>query len=398
MRSCYYFLPEKKEEQTYLYLSKKKNLPPSAAVTTTSPLHCSESDLGLTPATMAGAAGAASPAPHRGLPEEIVVWEILVRLPPKSLLRCRAVCSAWRRTTSARAFLLAHHARQPALRILSKIEHDGGESMLVFHNRAATTQLLQPVARLGEVFYLEASCDGLLILNSKTGDRFSICNPATRQCAPLPQLSGFRVMGMYPHSPTGEPATSSHWTPPIHRGAQPPEGEDIIDWDGVLVRGRLHWALEDSMVMVFNTTAESFYLMRSPSTDDSLAFEMDGTLGVHDFTYATEIVNIWVLQDYESEVWTLKCRIQLPLPVTEFSVRSDHATSCMVWVVPGNGELLMLVQFAEWLLQVDMDGKLVATFHHQDVWPTLIQLKQSLVLHAFFPTLEGYAVNDVPFI
>ncbi|KAM3335446.1 hypothetical protein ACQJBY_029743 [Aegilops geniculata] len=346
---------------------------------------------------MAEAAGtAALPTSHRGLPDEIVFWEILVRLPPKSLLRFRAVCSAWRRATSACAFLLAHHVRQPALRVLS----DGGESILVFDNRAATTQL-QPVARLGEVFYLEASCDGLLILHSKIGDRFSICNPATRQCAPLPQLSGSRVLGMYPHSPTGEYrilATDFHEAcyifaldsarPPRSIGSLPPEAEGIIHWAGVLVRRRLHWALEDSMV-----NAESFHLMRSPSTDDSLAFEMDGMLGVHNFTNAIEIVNIWVLQDYESEVWTFKCQIQLQLPVTDFSVRSGYA-----WVVRGNGEFLMLVKFAECLLQVDMDGKLVATFHRKDVWPTLIQLKQSLVLHAFFPTLEGYAVNDVPFI
>jgi F-box interacting protein len=354
---------------------------------------------------MAEAAGAAaSPTPHRGLPEEIVVWEILVRLPPKSLLRCHAVCSAWRRATSARDFLLAHHARQPALRIL-----DGGESILVFDNRSAAAQL-QPVARLGEVFYLDASCDGLLILYSKIGNDFSICNPATRQCAPLPQLSGFKVLGMYPHSPTGEYrilATDFHEAcyifaldsahPPRSIGSLPPEAEGIIHWDGVLVRGRLHWALEDSMVMVFNTTAESFHLMRSPSTD-SLAFEMDGMLGMYNFTYATKIVNIWVLQDYESEVWTFKCRIQLPLPVTDFSVRSGYATSCSVCVMRGNGEFLMLVKFAECLLQVDMDGKLVATFRRQDVWPTPFQLKQTLVPHAFFPTLEGYVVNDVPFI
>ncbi|KAI5002455.1 hypothetical protein ZWY2020_027105 [Hordeum vulgare] len=53
----------------------------------------------------------------RGLRDEIVIWEILVRLPPKSLLRCRAVCSIWRRLTSSRDFLLAHHNHQPTLPI-----------------------------------------------------------------------------------------------------------------------------------------------------------------------------------------------------------------------------------------------------------------------------------------
>ncbi|KAI5002313.1 hypothetical protein ZWY2020_026963 [Hordeum vulgare] len=47
----------------------------------------------------------------RGLPDEIVIWEILVRLSPKALLRCRAVCRAWRNATSVHDFLLAHHAR-----------------------------------------------------------------------------------------------------------------------------------------------------------------------------------------------------------------------------------------------------------------------------------------------
>uniref|UniRef100_A0A8R7U077 F-box domain-containing protein n=1 Tax=Triticum urartu TaxID=4572 RepID=A0A8R7U077_TRIUA len=51
------------------------------------------------------------------LPDEISIREILVRLPPKTLLRCRAVC-AWRRATSTPEFLLAHHARQPALPLL----------------------------------------------------------------------------------------------------------------------------------------------------------------------------------------------------------------------------------------------------------------------------------------
>jgi hypothetical protein len=49
------------------------------------------------------------------LPEEIVVWEILVRLPAKDILRCRAVCRSWRRLTSAADFILAHHRAQPFL-------------------------------------------------------------------------------------------------------------------------------------------------------------------------------------------------------------------------------------------------------------------------------------------
>ncbi|CAN6243893.1 unnamed protein product [Urochloa humidicola] len=49
------------------------------------------------------------------LPYHLMVWEILVRLPAKALLRCRAVCRSWRRLTFAADFLLAHHQRQPSL-------------------------------------------------------------------------------------------------------------------------------------------------------------------------------------------------------------------------------------------------------------------------------------------
>ncbi|KAK1669623.1 hypothetical protein QYE76_057782 [Lolium multiflorum] len=66
-----------------------------------------------------------------GLPDEIVIWEILVRLPPKSVLRCRAVGQAWCRATSTRSFLVAHHDRQLALPIIS-----GSGNILTFDHRA----------------------------------------------------------------------------------------------------------------------------------------------------------------------------------------------------------------------------------------------------------------------
>jgi hypothetical protein len=49
---------------------------------------------------------------------------------------------------------------------------------------------------------LEASCDGLLLLATVDDPSFdpplyySVCNPATRQCAPLPLLRGFSLGGM----------------------------------------------------------------------------------------------------------------------------------------------------------------------------------------------------------
>ncbi|KAM3354277.1 hypothetical protein ACQJBY_025129 [Aegilops geniculata] len=397
--------------------------------------------------TMAEAATAEATPLIRGLPDEVVIWEILVRLDPRSLLRCRAVRRAWRRATSARGFLLAHHARQPSLPVLYGYSCVGNDvmsiSIIPFDHRSglAAADQLQPVARLGHALILpEASCDGLLVLSIASA-YFAICNPATRQYAPLRMISGFSILGMYPHRPTGEyrllmysskstksteqasvlsrtrtrqaPRNQVVWYVLSLGSGQPPRYIECADAkelklsnNSVLFRGCLHWypvrhGSGSIMIMVFDTTAESFRLMRAlvfPGGCDDL-FEMDGMLGMSSSNKAKTIICIWVLRDYESEDWILKCKIELP--VMEIRVpwdSHDHEIFWDVVVVSGDGELLVLVKYAGRLLQVDMDGKLVTTFHHKGVRPTQLQLKQSLVPHAFFPSLEGYVVNDWPFI
>ncbi|KAK1670722.1 hypothetical protein QYE76_058881 [Lolium multiflorum] len=386
---------------------------------------------------MAEAAVAAEAAAlHPGLPDEIVVWEILVRLPPKPLLRCRAVCPAWRRATSTRDFLLAHHARQPSLPLLRSYElNDHGVSLdaILFDHRAglAAVDQLQSVARLGNSFFsLEASCDGLLVLcGTYRNMGYSICNPATRQYARLDDLDGFAFLGMYPHSPAGEyrlllGMSSYGYAPDDQDGYyvfalgsdQPPRRiwcpnvEDMIhESSAVLFRGSLHWHVEQrgtasNMIKVFNTTTESFRQMRAPAVPGKAKlFEMDGMLGMSSFNDAATTVDIWMTQDYESEAWAIKYRVDLP--AAELTVKFGHQRNVVapsrgrsVVVLSLDGDVLVLVEFGEWLLQIDMDGKLVASFHRILQCTNQLHLKQSLVPHAFFPTLEGYVVNGYPFI
>jgi hypothetical protein len=232
---------------------------------------------------MADAVIAGEAPPHRGLPDEIVVWEILVRLPPKALLRCRTVCHAWRRATSSGDFLLAHHGHQPALPLLYlvNVTDDMRQTLDIvpLDHRAgvAAADQLRPVARLGSRnnhMQLDASCDGLLLLATVDDPSFgpplyhSVCNPATRQRAPLPLLRGFSLGGMYPHPPTGgyrlllypdvmwrydderRPSyvvqfacyvyTVGSCEPPRHIGC--PEADELIHGlESVLCRGNLHW-------------------------------------------------------------------------------------------------------------------------------------------------------------
>uniref|UniRef100_N1R258 F-box associated domain-containing protein n=1 Tax=Aegilops tauschii TaxID=37682 RepID=N1R258_AEGTA len=68
-----------------------------------------------------------------------------------------------------------------------------------------------------------------------------------------------------------------------------------------------------------------------------------------------------LLPDYESEAWTFKCQIKLP--IMEISAKCEnHDDDSDVVVVPSDGKLLVLVKFSKWLIQVDVDNKVVKTF------------------------------------
>ncbi|KAF7032163.1 hypothetical protein CFC21_043372 [Triticum aestivum] len=368
----------------------------------------------------AGAGAEATPL-LPGLPDDISVWEILVRLPPKCVLRCRAVCPAWRRATSARGFLLAHHARQPAIPLLYGYNY-ASLDLLPLDYRAGVVAVdqLRSVARLAhdsysldDCFMLEACCDGLLALTAHYPPKLSICNPATRQYAPLPQLDGFKILGMYPHLPTGEYrlllypipveaqggfyiSTLGSGQPPRHIGF--PEAKELRRSSvSVLFRGSLHWCIRNLM-MAFDTTAESFRQVRSPAGPGySNLIEMGDMLGISSLSDKAASVNIWVMQDYEAEVWAFKYRVELPVA----EIRVQFGKSDNYWnvvAVPWDGDVLLLVKFDDCLLQVDIHGKLVSSFRRRDLGPTNLQIKQTLVQHAFFPTLEGYVVNSSPLV
>ncbi|XBI31878.1 hypothetical protein VPH35_055399 [Triticum aestivum] len=348
---------------------------------------------------MADPATARSTRLHQRLPEEIVIWEILVRLRPKALLRCHAVCRAWRRATSVRSFLLAHHGRQPALLLVSEHMNCGDrnyQNIITFNNRAADAQV-QHVARvqLDDTIYLDASCDGLLLFtddsvsqlkrkDSLYGTCYSICNPATREHARLPMLSAFIPLGLYRHHPTGKYRillTQENDDPAINAfyifalgSIQPPrniEGwprEQLTLWGGyVLLRGSLHWRLEkhtskSSHIIVFDTTAESLHEMRAPVVPDpncANLFEMYDMLGMSIFDGEMKIIDIWMMQDYEMAV---------------------H--SC-------DGDVHVLVRFGEWLLHFDTDSRLVASFYHGALRLAQHRLQPLVEKHLIVPVREG---------
>ena len=75
-------------------------------------------------------------------------------------------------------------------------------------------------------------------------------------------------------------------------------------------------------------------------------------------------VGIWLLKNYESEVWSLKYRIRLP--VEEISGRfegCDDSWDVKLWSVNAassrHGGMLFLVSFGQWALHIDTHVKIM---------------------------------------
>jgi len=288
------------------------------------------------------------------LPEDLVVWEILTRLPAKPLLRCRAVCRSWRRRlTSDTKFLLAHHRRQPSLPLVTTGTGDPEERRIdALDHRTGERR---PVARTtgwtaanADDLNVLASCDGLLILLANGG--LQICNPATRQRAPLTLLHGAScISALYPHRPSGsyrvlccfERAEDGHAVYHVHTvgsGEFRCVGEPPGPWASgdlamavsmmgfldppVLADGRIYWQPiqlpggngKANNMLAFDTMAESFQHLLSPVDEGPFLelFQMNsGALGLYHYRGGT--VDLWVLQDHRSWFWSLNSRIKLDL-------------------------------------------------------------------------------------
>uniref|UniRef100_A0ACD5VEH0 Uncharacterized protein n=1 Tax=Avena sativa TaxID=4498 RepID=A0ACD5VEH0_AVESA len=365
---------------------------------------------------------AASPV----LPEDLVLWEIFYRLPAKEILRCRAVCRSWRRLTCDAEFLLAHHKHQPSLPLVlfncdTIVKVPATVDALDLRQSLAVHRPILGFSSYDEchMYYIRASCDGLLIL-SRSCRLYYICNPTTRQWCKLPDVSN--VTALYHHRPSGEyrvlyrkhpkgPGSVVNTVYYVLTVGSSLEGQRCIglrvpspsvkkfmtcttpDYDKppVPLHDCLRWYYGRSMdteskVVVFDTVDESFRCMRSPIADNvapAHLCQMDGTLGICQVERDTMTVQVWELQDYEKEVWSLKHRI--PFPVVEMMKYVSDKVLCLTFVSE-SGDMLVWGHFPWLLFHYDSKGNLVDKFQPDSVYPRVLRLslKESLVRHAFF--------------
>lgn len=375
-----------------------------------------------------------------GLCDDVLV-QILVRLPSKSVLRCRAVCQRWRRITTDGSFLAAHaaHAASCTREMIILPQHQFDPSSLAVETiRPSLDPSPRPIRFLCNRTHRDwcrvlYSLDGLLVLEPRPS-RYIICNPMTRQSASLPPLApqpcftafacGFYLHGssneyrLLCHCLHGETEEARHRqrsyyilstgsTLPRRLGraptpAGPPTG--CVEYDvPVPHRGILLWfsqhseATRTGKMLAFHTVSETFRLMSRPpervgdTTTSRSLFELDGELCVAAMQSVTSL-DIWVLQDYKAESWMLRHRVTM-------LGGSNDVTMRMV-VSVGSGAILIGSPYCDVARLYNLKDKKM----HKDVifgpsLPTFLLFSESLVPHAFFdspphPQFESISFSD----
>ncbi|CAN6328634.1 unnamed protein product [Urochloa humidicola] len=140
------------------------------------------------------------------IPDDLLIYEVLVHLPAKSLARCRCVSRSWRAAIAGATFVRRHlelsRARplSSVLAVPREIDPDDDHATsteISFHrlpllpppqgsNITDAELIWEKAWPEGITRWLSAThCDGLVAIATAT-DRVFVCNPATREFVALP--------------------------------------------------------------------------------------------------------------------------------------------------------------------------------------------------------------------
>ena len=279
-----------------------------------------------------------------------IMENILLRLPVKSMLRCRCVCKAWCMLISHPQFAKTHlqlPQTQAKTRLcIIKYEEEKDDACMAVRvstkdwesigdgdgDGDGNDELLDGfdysfgTANLKHHLRLLNSCDGLLCLVDMFGE-FVLWNPSTRQYNPLPpnpngpqdtayglgydpSTDDYKIVGY--HSLGYETMVdvfslkSREW-----RRLQERHGSQVVSsGKEAVLHGAVHWIARDlnpdhyTVIVAFDFEKEEFRQMTAPWDDESyyILSVMGGCLCAQE---AIDGSKIWVMKEYGVEAsWT----------------------------------------------------------------------------------------------
>ncbi|KAL6634036.1 hypothetical protein ACP70R_026707 [Stipagrostis hirtigluma subsp. patula] len=403
------------------------------------------------------AAPAPAPAPAFWLIPEALLYQLVLHMPAAMVARFRASSTRWRELTSTEEFRHAHHvnrSRCPMPLFFYRLGHQAVplDNHVRVHLRAVdigrreSFEVLR-FAHLGlglpiidpRVFRIEGSCDGILLLSYH--DRLYACNPCTRRWTRLPALHRIGdIVGFY-H--TEGPVGGREYRVLYHVGRQdadcmysilsfpengqrpigrPANVESLVavlacgicpsfEMPPVVVGRFLHWRPQvdqfSSYLVVFDTVDELFQWLRPPRTfevdrwaqvEGEHLLELNGSLAM--IAVEPMFADVWVLQDYVTQIWAVGYRIDLPVAAIAHNHGYDDELALLAAVFAVSQEQNALVQCARAILQTAATGAVRQAYRLAGNCTVLSRymLQESLLLHAFLPLGPGDAHDgDPPF-
>ncbi|KAK3137844.1 hypothetical protein QOZ80_5AG0361210 [Eleusine coracana subsp. coracana] len=246
------------------------------------------------------------------------VTEILLRLPSVSVLRCGAVCKAWRAITSNPFFLAAHSRSRPTEMIMQRYLDAGSmidtmiPSLIISDDDDADERrrCLDPGwywMTLPCALYLHKPSGQhriLFLTNDQLDDDGSSASHYVRS---LEDAETWRL---------GSSAKAIQILDPVFIG------DDLDDYRGRFTLWLQHPEAKDTnKILAFDTVSETFRRMSRPPPLTTMdgnqqlfmflsLLEVDGMVAM--MANLRGIMDLWVLQDYDDDQsWTRRLRVQL---------------------------------------------------------------------------------------
>uniref|UniRef100_A0ACD5YRJ5 Uncharacterized protein n=1 Tax=Avena sativa TaxID=4498 RepID=A0ACD5YRJ5_AVESA len=275
------------------------------------------------------------------IPEDLIVNEILIRLPVKSLLRFRCVCKAWRSAISNRDLIKSHRQHsQSKVHLLHGGSHSvppgagGGFINIERLNEEGKSEYYYRLPSTQKYGILNSSHDLVALINK---DGYMLSNPAMQDLVYLPRPPSWGV-GVGGFLVTGFGLVSSHGKYKVVNIRCNNDTEDICEVFTVgidnswrkgksppsplcphdhtpYVDGNLHMVSLESKgswnvmaILQFNLEKEAWSVMALP--DETKYIRWDVKLreiqGLLSFTCCNleKSIEIWMLRDYANKVWS----------------------------------------------------------------------------------------------